>query len=96
MTSNDTDLERLHYSAEWLKALAHPMRLCIVQGLIKESSCSVNYIREILGLPQSTVSQHLQVLRHAGIVKGAKTGTMIHYSISDDRVIDLLRIIELA
>lgn len=80
--------------AEWLKSIAHPIRLCIVKGLMGVGSCNVNYIKDCLELPQSTVSQHLQVLRHSGIVKGTKTGTVVNYEIADKRVVDLIRLLE--
>ncbi|HPJ71838.1 MAG TPA: metalloregulator ArsR/SmtB family transcription factor, partial [bacterium] len=47
---------------ELLKALGHPVRLKIVDGLMSHS-CNVGEIVDGLGLPQSTVSQHLAVLR---------------------------------
>ena len=59
--------------SELLKALAHPTRLCIVKGLIEKESNVAN-IQECLGLPQSTVSQHLFKLKAAGIIKANVKG----------------------
>lgn len=67
--------------AEILKALAHPTRLCIVAGLLDKGKCNVNYMRECLNLPQSTVSQHLQKLKSAGVISGHRNGTEIFYSV---------------
>lgn len=94
MEVNKDELEMLKKQAEWLKALSHPIRLCIVRGLIGRGSCNVNYIKDCLELPQSTVSQHLQVLRHSGIVEGDKTGTIVNYKIADKRVIRLIELLE--
>nr|WP_245251227.1 metalloregulator ArsR/SmtB family transcription factor [Paenibacillus turicensis] len=69
-----------------MKALAHPVRLCIVRGLIKKGSCNVSYMQECLDLPQSTVSQHLQKLRTLGILEADRNGLEISYSIKDERV----------
>jgi len=49
--------------SELLKALAHPIRLCIAKGLIEKES-NVTSIQECLGLPQSTISQHLFNLKN--------------------------------
>jgi DNA-binding transcriptional ArsR family regulator len=76
--------------AEKLKAMAHPVRLCIVAGLI-EDECNVSRIVECLGLPQATVSQHLRVLRSAGIIRGRRDGLRICYSVIDHDAVNLVR-----
>ena len=53
--------------SELLKALGHPVRLRMVEGLLKHE-CNVNKIVKALNLPQSTVSQHLGILKNRGIV----------------------------
>ncbi|MBN1621280.1 MAG: winged helix-turn-helix transcriptional regulator [Endomicrobiales bacterium] len=80
-------------NSEILKALGHPMRLKIVTGLIKEGECNVNKMVKNLGLPQSTVSQHLGILKSRGIIKQKKEGVLTCYSISDKRIKDLVSII---
>lgn len=82
----DGDYKELLEEAELLKALAHPVRLCIVKGLLDKGICNVTYMQNCLGVPQSTVSQHLQKLRAAKIVKGERVGLEISYSVSDRRV----------
>lgn len=84
------NLEQYERKAEKLKALAHPHRLCIVKGLL-ESGCNVTKIQECLGLPQSTVSQHLAKLKSAGIIEGHRNGLEICYSVRDTEVIQLIR-----
>lgn len=79
------DIRRYRRDAELLKALAHPARLCILHGLLREDACRVGRIRECLGLPQSTVSQHLAVLRAHGIVDGEREGTAVCYRVVDQR-----------
>ena len=79
--------------AELLKALAHPLRLCIVRGLIEKNGCNVTHMQDCLSAPQSTISQHLQKLRMAGIVQGTRNGTEIRYSVCDQQVVDLIRIL---
>ncbi|MCF7916654.1 MAG: metalloregulator ArsR/SmtB family transcription factor, partial [Candidatus Omnitrophica bacterium] len=54
-------------TSQILKVLGHPVRLRITEGLIKHE-CNVGKIVKALGLPQSTISQHLALLRNTGIV----------------------------
>jgi ArsR family transcriptional regulator, virulence genes transcriptional regulator len=79
--------------AKLLKALSNPKRLEILQ-LIREKEFPVAEIQEMLDLPQGNLSQHLQVLRAAGIVKTRRMGKQIYYSISHENFIkasDLFR-----
>jgi ArsR family transcriptional regulator len=66
--------------AEILKVLGHPIRLKIVVGLCTRE-CNVKHIWECLGLPQATVSQHLALLKHKGIIEGKRDGVEVHYSV---------------
>lgn len=67
--------------AELLKALAHPTRLQIVAELLKGTKC-VSDIQEILPASQANISQHLTVLRNAGIVNFAQDGSQRCYFVS--------------
>lgn len=87
----DQRAERYAETAEMLKVLAHPVRLCIVNGLIENGECNVTYMQSCLGAPQSTVSQHLQKLKAAGIVEGRRSGLEIYYSITNEKVISLMK-----
>ena len=60
------------------KALSSESRLKIV-GLLKEHPQCVNAIVERLGMTQSAVSQHLRILKEAGLVRGLKRGNWMHY-----------------
>jgi len=74
----------LKYS-EVFKALGHPVRLKIVTGLLSHT-CNVGEIVEGLGLPQSTVSQHLGILRSRGIIAPEKDGVRTCYMVVDAKV----------
>ncbi|GAA3321904.1 hypothetical protein GCM10020331_039680 [Ectobacillus funiculus] len=50
-------------NAELLKVLAHPVRLCIVKGLIERGPSNVSTMYTCLNMPQSTISQHLAKLK---------------------------------
>lgn len=63
-----------------LKSLSHSKRLEIIQ-LLREHSLPVHDIQEMLDLPQANLSQHLQILREAGVVSSKRKGKNIYYSI---------------
>lgn len=86
------DLKLYEQKAEKLKALAHPQRLCIVKGLM-DNKCNVTTIQECLGLPQSTVSQHLAKLKAAGIIEGNRNGLEICYSVVDEDIKGIVKIL---
>jgi len=79
--------------AEILKAIAHPIRLCIVNGLISENGCNVSRIHGCLELPQSTISQHLAKLKSAGIVEGRRNGLEVTYYVVNDYVKQIVEIL---
>lgn len=89
----DNDFNKFNEATEILKVLAHPVRLCIVRGLIEKGTCNVSHMQDCLQTPQSTISQHLQKLRSAGIVSGSRSGVEIQYSISDERVKNMVKAI---
>jgi len=80
-------------ASDILKALAHPARLKIVVGLLKDE-CNVAQIQRVLGLPQSTISQHLRVLKNADIIKGRREGTKTCYRVIDVRARKIVEIIK--
>ena len=65
------------------KALGDSRRLEIFKLLLDHSYC-VNAIARQLGISQSAVSQHMRVLREAGLVAGEKRGYHVHYSVRQD------------
>jgi predicted transcriptional regulator len=79
--------------ADLLKAMGHPIRLCILKGLMDVESCNVSYMQACLSIPQSTLSQHLAVLRHAGIIAGDRDGLIINYRMISQRTRDILDVI---
>ena len=57
------EIELYESNAELLKVLAHPVRLCIVKGLIERGPSNVSTMYTGLNMPQSTISQHLAKLK---------------------------------
>ncbi|MDZ7607877.1 MAG: metalloregulator ArsR/SmtB family transcription factor [Cyclobacteriaceae bacterium] len=67
--------------ATYAKALAHPARIAILQQILKNGTCIVGSLSEVLPLSQSTISQHLKELKTIGIIRGEITGPSICYCI---------------
>jgi ArsR family transcriptional regulator, arsenate/arsenite/antimonite-responsive transcriptional repressor len=66
---------------ELLKAAGEPTRLRILNLLGRGSVCVCD-MQSVLGIPQPTISRHLGVLRHAGLVKDDRQGTRMVYSLT--------------
>ncbi|MBZ9633972.1 ArsR/SmtB family transcription factor [Clostridium sp. FP1] len=86
----DTDYKKYNEIAETLKVLAHPIRLCIVKGILDQGECNVSHMQSCLEIPQSTVSQHLQKLRYAGVIECTRHGLEVNYKIKDKRIINFI------
>jgi DNA-binding transcriptional ArsR family regulator len=72
-------------AGELLRALSAPLRIAIVTEL----ATGARYVHELvaaLGVAQPLVSQHLKVLRSAGVVQGARRGREIEYSLTDEHI----------
>jgi len=81
--------ENYERSADLFKALAHPARLRLLHRLMG-GDCCVGEIERCLGISQPNVSQHLKVLKEAGLITGNRMGTKICYKLADDRLRRLL------
>lgn len=88
MTNYD---KKMADSSEIFKALGHPARLCIVNKLTT-SSLNVSQMQECLGTSQSSVSQHLTILKNKRIIEGRRIGSEVIYSLVDERMKSLVKI----
>jgi ArsR family transcriptional regulator, arsenate/arsenite/antimonite-responsive transcriptional repressor len=91
----NADIQRL---SDIFKALSDPTRLKLLELLSRQSvvfcggDCDgraflcVGALAEKLKVTQSAVSQHLRILRQAGLVRGERRGTFMHYSIDDEGI----------
>ena len=77
------------FTAEFFKALAHPLRIRILDAL-RHGEIGVNDLSEKLGVEQSTISQQLAVLRKSNIVEGRKEAQNVFYSVRDPAIFRLL------
>jgi DNA-binding transcriptional ArsR family regulator len=83
----------LQRKADIIKALAHPSRLAMVEALADGEMC-VCHLQELVGSDTSTVSKHLTLLKHAGIVTDRKQGLWVYYSLRTPCVLNFLGCIE--
>ncbi|CAM4325109.1 ArsR/SmtB family transcription factor [Bacillus albus] len=77
-----------------LKVMAHPVRLKIVNELMHHKLCNVTQLTEILGIPQSTVSQHLSKLRGT-VLRAERRGLEMHYYIDNVKARQIVGILGL-
>jgi len=85
-----TATETMQRGAEVFKALGHPARLAMITALEQGEQCVCD-LHEIVGGDLSTVSNHLAVLRNAGLVKSERRGTQVFYALRMRCILDVLR-----
>jgi len=81
--------ELSQFKAEFFKALAHPLRIRILDAL-RDGELGVNELCGRLSVEQSNVSQQLAVLRNRNVVVGRKEGNNVYYSVRDREIFRLL------
>ena len=81
--------ELSYFTAEFFKALGHPLRIRILEAL-RQGEVGVTELSERLKVEQSTLSQQLAVLRKSNIVVGRKEGQSVFYSVADKAILRLL------
>ncbi|MFN3342957.1 MAG: ArsR/SmtB family transcription factor [Flavobacteriales bacterium] len=74
---------RQNKTAKYMKAMAHPARIAILEVLIKKNACMCGDIVDVLPLSQSTVSQHLKELKETRLIKGDIEGAKVCYCIDE-------------
>ncbi len=85
---------KLDDATETLKAIAHPIRLSIIEYIDEHKQTNVNNIYNSLQLEQSITSQHLKILRTAELVNTQRNGKFIIYSINYDKVVQVTDSVE--
>ena len=89
MLTSDADRQR---AAAVARALADPKRLCVVERL-SAGEQSVSDLSRSVGCQVPNMSQHLSVLRSAGLVVSRRDGSTVFYRLADDRVLDAYRLL---
>lgn len=83
-------------TSSFLKALAHPTRIKIIDRLRNEDELCVCHIYEDLELEQSNVSQHLKILRDQGILTSRKDGLKVMYKVRHKEVFEIINLVKKA
>lgn len=78
--------------AEFFRALAHPVRIRLLEVLSSAGAQNVQTLQQKLGIDQPIVSQQLARLRASGIVTARKEATTVTYALADPMLADLLRV----
>jgi ArsR family transcriptional regulator, arsenate/arsenite/antimonite-responsive transcriptional repressor len=77
-----------------MKALAHPVRIQLLRHLASAGECFFGDLSEITGLAASTTSQHVKVLREAGLINGSSQEQRVCYCVNKDRLSLLKRLVK--
>ncbi|MEO5918409.1 MAG: metalloregulator ArsR/SmtB family transcription factor [Candidatus Limnocylindrales bacterium] len=75
------------------RALADPKRLCVLESLA-DGEVSVSDLSSVVGCQVPNMSQHLAVLRSAGLVVSRREGNTVYYRLADPRVLEAYRLIQ--
>ncbi len=86
MIINELTIEQLEKAANMLKAIAHPIRIAILNYLEDGKKRTVTEIHEKIGIEQSTASHHLGILRDRGVLTANRDGKNSYYSIKHEKL----------
>lgn len=88
------DTKFLETSTERLRAIAHPIRIAIIDLLYKEKELSVTEIHEKLDIEQAIASHHLRILKDKKIVKSKREGKNSFYMLQSDAFHSIIMALE--
>jgi len=86
MKFNELTPEQLNKASNMLKAIAHPMRIAILNYLEDGKKLSVSEIHELLKIEQSTTSHHLGILKDKGVLSSQREGKNTYYFLKHDNL----------
>jgi DNA-binding transcriptional ArsR family regulator len=84
------DIEKLEMAASKLRAIAHPMRIAIVDLLTANTKMTVTEIYEHLNIEQASASHHLNILKNKGLLDSKRDGKMIYYSLKFEHLTEVI------
>ncbi len=87
------DEEMARKQSDFFKALSDPVRVRIVYALSEGDLCNC-HLMKIMDMPQTAISHHMKVLKHAGIVKDRRSGKWINYTLTDRKALEALGLTE--
>ena len=77
-----------------MKALAHPARVLLLRHLSSQGTCYFGNLADLVGLAPSTTSQHVKILKEAGLVTGSADEQRTCYCVNQDRLAVLKRLVK--
>ncbi|MCD4746154.1 MAG: metalloregulator ArsR/SmtB family transcription factor [Bacteroidales bacterium] len=83
------DVAKLEYAAGKLRAIAHPMRIAIID-MLQDKSLSVTEIYNNLNIEQASASHHLNILKNKGLLNSKREGKKIYYSLATKALSELI------
>ncbi len=92
---NETELLRYTLKSEMFKALAHPMRLFMLEKLKERPWCVCELAVEV-GIEKSVASKHLSALKNVGLIDDEKRGTLVEYRLAAPCVLEMAACAEAA
>jgi DNA-binding transcriptional ArsR family regulator len=92
-TAKLIDLENLQEAAECLRTLAHPVRLRMVQLMLR-GELTVGELAEACKIPSHMASEHLRMMQHCGLLARRQDGRRIYYQVAEPTVARLMDCIE--
>jgi DNA-binding transcriptional ArsR family regulator len=94
MKKTKLDIEKLEMAASKLRAIAHPMRIAIIDLLTANPKLTVTQIYERLSLEQASASHHLNILKNKGLLDSKRDGKMIYYSLKQTHLSEVIECID--
>tara|TARA_B100000809_G_scaffold73340_1_gene71118 strand:+ start:2193 stop:2477 length:285 start_codon:yes stop_codon:yes gene_type:complete len=89
-----TEANKLESAAEMLKAIAHPVRIAIVEMLSSDKQLNVTEIYESLKIEQAAASHHLSILKNKGVLLSERSGKNCIYSLKHQRISQIIECID--
>ena len=90
MKKETLDIEKLEMAASKLRAIAHPMRIAIIDLLTINPKMTVTEIYEYLNIEQASASHHLNILKSKGLLNSKRDGKMIYYSLKFEHLTEVI------
>lgn len=94
-TTNRPNLDQLDNAAEMLKAIAHPMRMAILDLLEDGKMLTVTEIHELLNIEQSSTSHHLGILKNKGVLASKRKGKNTFYFLKHSKLSNILEVVNM-
>lgn len=87
------DVVKLELAASKLRAMAHPMRIAVIDLLHNHQKLSVTEIYKKLDIEQASASHHLNILKNKGVLVSRRDGKKIFYSLKSDTLTEIIECI---